>query len=221
MKNNPFYNICDRSGTEVEGSLFGSAHGGVNEPKLPPMPTVEVKVPTTLQEFYTGCVKTISYQKQTVGLDGKTTSQTVCNKQVEIKAGMDPNNNQKFRGEGHQQPGRPASNLYVNFLAAPPNPKSADFHVTSRYRRSGANLMYRQRITLQDAILCKPVKIPLLDGRTILLAIDEVITPKTVKKIAGEGMRIYNKKDHMNEGTEKGDLLVSFEILFPHNLTTE
>ena len=81
--------------------------------------------------------------------------------------------------------------------------------------------MYRQRITLQDAILCKPVKVPLLDGRTILLAIDEVITPKTVKKISGEGMRIYNKKDHMNEGVEKGDLLVSFEILFPRNLTTE
>jgi len=81
--------------------------------------------------------------------------------------------------------------------------------------------MYRQQITLQDAILCKPVKIPLLDGRTILLAIDEVITPKTVKKIAGEGMRIYNKKDHMDEGTEKGDLLVSFEILFPSHLTTE
>lgn len=82
--------------------------------------------------------------------------------------------------------------------------------------------MYRQRITLQDAILCKPaVKIPLLDGRTILLAIDEVITPKTVKKIAGEGMRIYNKKDHMDEGKEKEDLLVSFEILFQHILTTE
>jgi len=42
-----------------------------------------------------------------------------------------------------------------------------------------------------------------------------------VKKIAGEGMRVYNKKDHMNEGTEKGDLLVSFEILFPQHLTTE
>lgn len=61
LRNNPFYDICDNNGTEVEGSLFGSAFGGVNEPRLPPMPTIEVVVPTTLKEFYNGCVKTISY----------------------------------------------------------------------------------------------------------------------------------------------------------------
>lgn len=63
LKNNTFYDICDKNGTEVEGSLFGSAFGGVNQPKLPPMPTIEVQVPTTLKEFYNGCIKTISYQK--------------------------------------------------------------------------------------------------------------------------------------------------------------
>lgn len=80
LKNNVFYDICDKNGTEVEGSLFGSAYGGVNMPKLPPMPTIQVMVPTTLKEFYNGCIKTISYQKQTVALDGKTLQQTVCNK---------------------------------------------------------------------------------------------------------------------------------------------
>lgn len=30
LRNNPFFDICDRSGTEVEGSLFGSAYGGVH-----------------------------------------------------------------------------------------------------------------------------------------------------------------------------------------------
>lgn len=78
--NNPFFDICDNMGTEVEGSLFGSAYGGMHEPKLPPMQSIEVVVPTTLKEFYCGCVKTISYQKQTVGLDNKTVSQKVCNK---------------------------------------------------------------------------------------------------------------------------------------------
>ena len=66
LKNNPFFDICemgDGNSMEFEGSLFGSAFGGVNQPKLPPMPTIEVMVPTTLQEFYTGCMKTISYQR--------------------------------------------------------------------------------------------------------------------------------------------------------------
>ena len=51
LKNNPFYDICDMddgNSMEFEGSLFGSAFGGVNQPKLPPMPTIEVMVPTTL-----------------------------------------------------------------------------------------------------------------------------------------------------------------------------
>lgn len=84
--------------------------------------------------------------------------------------------------------------------------------ITSRYSRDKNNLFYKKAITLQDAIKCNPVKIPLLNGKWILLAIDEVITPKTIKKIPGEGMKIYNKKDYMDESTERGDLFVSFEI---------
>eukprot|EP00356_Strombidium_inclinatum_P003946 CAMPEP_0170498266 /NCGR_PEP_ID=MMETSP0208-20121228/27298_1 /TAXON_ID=197538 /ORGANISM="Strombidium inclinatum, Strain S3" /LENGTH=106 /DNA_ID=CAMNT_0010775391 /DNA_START=78 /DNA_END=398 /DNA_ORIENTATION=+ len=42
LQSNCFSDICDNAGTEVEGSLFGSAFGGLNEPKLPPMPTVSV-----------------------------------------------------------------------------------------------------------------------------------------------------------------------------------
>jgi DnaJ-class molecular chaperone len=118
LKNNPFFDICemgDGNSMEFEGSLFGSAFGGVNQPKLPPMPTIEVMVPTTLQEFYTGCMKTISYQRQTIGLDGKNVHYVVINRQVEVKPGMTMHNNYTFKGEGHQQPGHNPSNLYVNF----------------------------------------------------------------------------------------------------------
>lgn len=105
LTNNTFYDICDTEGMHVDSSLFGSAFGGVNQPKLPPLPNIEVMVPTTLKEFYNGCVKTINYTKQTVALDGKTLEQTVCNKAIEIKPGMDMHCNQIYEGEGHQQPG--------------------------------------------------------------------------------------------------------------------
>jgi len=65
------------------------------------------------------------------------------------------------------------------------------------------------------------VKIPLLDGRSILLAIDQVITPKTVKKISGEGITIFDHKDHMGDNIKKGDLYVCFEIVFPSKLNNE
>jgi len=85
---------------------------------------------------------------------------------------MDQENNFSFRGEGHQQAGRKPSNLFINFVAAPPNPTSKDFAVVSRYTRKGSNLFFKKRISLQDALRCNPVKIPLLDGRCLLLAID-------------------------------------------------
>ena len=135
---------------------------------------------------------------------------------------MDAEVNYVFKGEGHQQPGRTASNLFVNFVLVPPHHKSHDFEVTSRYSRQQKNLFYRKKITLQDALNCRPMKIPMLDGRFVLLAVDQVITPKTIKKIEGEGMVTYDKKDYSDAlRTQRGDLYVTFEIEFPKNLTTD
>jgi DnaJ-class molecular chaperone len=136
------------------------------------MPTIEVVVPTTLKEFYNGCVKTINYERQMVALDGKSLIKQTCNKQIVIKPGMDPNCNFTFHGEGHQQPGRPSSNLFVNFVAVPHHPSTPEYHITSRYSRFKKDLFYKKQISLQDAINCRPVKIPLLDGRQILLSND-------------------------------------------------
>jgi len=79
-------------------------------------------VPCTLKELYNGCIKTVNYQRQTIALDGKTLQQTVSNKQVEVKAGMDPIHSFTFAGEGHQQPGRKHSNLFVKLVMMPPHP---------------------------------------------------------------------------------------------------
>ena len=134
---------------------------------------------------------------------------------------MDIHDNYKYVGEGHQQPGQRNSNLYVNFQLAPPNWKADDYETQCRYTREKNDLYYKKKITLQDAIKCNPVKIPLLNGKTILLAIDETITPKTIKKIPGEGMKIYKKRDYMDECDDRGDLYVSFEIEFPKKLNNE
>lgn len=104
LKNNPFYDLMDLSdgnSMEYEGSLFGSAFAGLNQPKLPAMPTVAVSLKTTLKELYCGCIKTVSYNKQVIGLDGKTVTNTTANKQIEIKPGMNHLSTFTFKGEGH------------------------------------------------------------------------------------------------------------------------
>lgn len=64
LQHNPFFDIYDGSGKDLHGSLFGTAFGGMNEAKPAQVFDIYVKVPCTLFEFYNGCVKTITYQRQ-------------------------------------------------------------------------------------------------------------------------------------------------------------
>jgi len=80
LKYNPFFDIFDNKGTELHGSLFGTAYGGINEPKHHNYGDCYVTVPCTLQEFYNGCVKTITYKKHALALDGRTQRSKNCEK---------------------------------------------------------------------------------------------------------------------------------------------
>jgi len=55
----------------------------------------------------------------------------------------------------------------------------------------------------------------------MLLAIDQIITPKTLKKLEGEGMKLFNKSDFMDKNKSRGDLYISFQIVFPSKISTE
>jgi DnaJ-class molecular chaperone with C-terminal Zn finger domain len=49
-------------------------------------------------------------------------------------------------------------------------------------------------------------------------------SPKSVKKVPGEGMPIHNEKinaKNFNKPLEKGDLYIKFDIVFPKTLTEE
>jgi DnaJ homolog subfamily B member 4 len=68
------------------------------------------------------------------------------------------------------------------------------------------------------------LRVATLDGRTLSLPIDEIVTPSTCKKVVGEGMPIFFKpkdvKDYLNE-PQKGSLFVKFNFIFPRNLTDD
>jgi len=41
---NPFFDICDNSGIELEGSVFGTAFGGLNEPEAQKLSDIHLKL---------------------------------------------------------------------------------------------------------------------------------------------------------------------------------
>jgi hypothetical protein len=51
-------------------------------------------------------------------------------------------------------------------------------------------LLYTHSLTLKQALNCESAKITTLDGRILLVALDFIVGPKTIKKIEGEGMPI-------------------------------
>lgn len=53
----------------------------------------------------------------------------------------------------------------------------------------------------------------------VLLPIDQVITPKTIKCIDGEGIKHYDRRDPLDENLVKGDLFVTFDIVFPKKVS--
>ena len=84
--------------------------------------------------------------------------------------------------------------------------------INNGYVRDGDNLIYTHELSLEDALLSKPIQVRTLDGRNINLSLDETITPQTTHVIPGEGMpRKTNSK-------ERGDLKIRFNIKFPLNL---
>ena len=61
LEQNPFAEIIDTKGTQIEGSYFGTAFGGLNEILPEAMPDINVTVTCSLKDFYCGVRKNVSF----------------------------------------------------------------------------------------------------------------------------------------------------------------
>ena len=228
LKNNPFYDIVDGKATMIEGSCFGTAFGGMNQPKPEKLDDVEVTVECSLQEFYNGAKKEVKYQRQVVGLDGRTITTEDASVTVFVRPGMLESAKLCLRGKGNEQPKQRATDLYVRFKQTPcrPGSNSALFE-----RRANKDLIYTHKCSLIDLIQCKPVQLTTLDNRTLLISLDQVLSPNSVKLVQGEGLPIdpeltvnSNEKERVVAASlegKKGDLYIKFEVSFPTSLSKE
>ena len=206
---NPFTLINDKETKSDDiPSVFGSAFGGQNYSKIEKLSPININLECTLEELYSGCVKTVKYKKQKLNYDLRTTNIEEVTQDVAIFKGYDSSTVITFKEKGNDSPGYVSSDLNVYIKELPHN-------VFKRINKN--DLLYIHDITLVKALNSEPVCLYTLDGRRLAISIDEIIAPNTVKIVKGEGMPIYDKDLAKTRGDkiQKGDLYIKFNIIFP------
>ncbi len=69
---NPFAEKLEDDGKDQFGSMFAASFGATNTNYLPAPKDIKVTLECTLQEFYNGCMKKVSYERKKLLHDGKT-----------------------------------------------------------------------------------------------------------------------------------------------------
>ena len=123
----------------------------------------------------------------------------------------------QLRGQGNQQAKLPTTDLNISFRLVP----SAKGSNAERFsRKPGRNLIYKHTCSLNDALQCRPIKMKTLDGRNLMIAVDQIPSPGSVKVIEGEGLVRFDDTavGTMESNESRGDLYILFDIQFPRSL---
>lgn len=83
---------------------------------------------------------------------------------------------------------------------------------SSLFKRRGDDLIYEHNLTLREALTGFKHILIHLDGRKLLIENYDIVAPETFKLIHNEGM------PNANNSTQKGDLIIYFNVLFPKTL---
>ena len=124
---------------------------------------------------------------------------------IEIKPGWNKGTKITFPEKGNEQRGVIPSDL--GFII--------DEKPRSAFKRDGNDLVFTQKISLVEALTGYTAQITSLDGRTLTIAINAIISPIYEEVVKGEGMPIPK------EPSKKGNLRIKFNIKFPTRLTSE
>jgi len=132
---------------------------------------------------------------------GKCVLQENKTLEVAIEPGIPNEHMIQFHGDGDEIPGALAGDLYIKVLIEP----------HKHFERKGADLYYKKKISLYEALTGTTFQVEHLDGTklNITSAPGEVIAHNTVKQINKKGMPFF--KDAMGSG----NLYIEFDVEFP------
>lgn len=159
----------------------------------------------SLEELYTGTTKRVKVTRQRLNPDGRTTHPEEKILEIAIKPGWKKGTTVTFENEGDEAPGVVPGDL--QFIIGE---KEHD-----RFVREGNNLVHTARVSLAQALTGFTLTLQTLDGRTLNIPCNEIISPGYFKTVRGEGMPISKSPG------SKGDLTLKFSIAFPSYLSEE
>ena len=163
---------------------------------------VSVDLNLTLEELYTGCIKKrkISRTSRTVARDSEKLLE------ISVVPGWKAGTKITFSGEGDEIGNSGQCQDLVFIVREKKHPLFA---------RDGSNLILKSDLSLKDALCGFNMEIPGLDGQTMKVKVDDIITRGTSKVIRGAGMPISKQPG------SRGDLIVTFDVVFPKQLTSQ
>jgi len=190
-------------GMHVNMNAMNGAHSSSSSRQPSKAPAVMHDLSVSLEDLYSGTTKRLRITaKRVIDQSGNTTPVS-SEKEINVKPGWKDGTKITFEGEGDESAGvLPADIVFV--VKTKPH---------DRFTREGDHLLYECKVSLLEAISGVTTTVKSLDGRDIRIHANYV-TPDTVKMIPAEGMP--NSKTRT-----KGDLKVSFKIIFPELSTNE
>lgn len=169
-------------------------------------PTIIRDLPLSVEDLLHGRTKKMKITRRVASADGQSLTSEEKILSIDVRPGWKAGTRITFPHEGDQLPGSvPADIVFV--VKDKPHPL---------YVRDGADVKYRAKIGLREALIGSTVDIPTPSGATIQLKTgDSVVRPGEVRRICGEGL------PYPKQPTKRGDLIVEFDVEFPERLSQD
>ncbi|KAI3464531.1 hypothetical protein Pfo_021194 [Paulownia fortunei] len=210
--------------------LYSNSNGLIKPPAM------EQQLDCTLEELCFGCIKKIKITRDAITDNGNSWLRSCLGKRpfshnlgiyslnnlfcdsatrqileedevltIKVKPGWRKGTKITFEGMGNEVPGTdPADVIFV--VAEKKHPL---------FRRQEDDLEMGVEIPLVEALTGFTLAVPLVGGQTLSLTINDIVHPGYEKIIAGQGM------PKQNEPGTRGNLIITFSIKFPEELTEE
>ncbi|XP_074270609.1 uncharacterized protein LOC141594491 [Silene latifolia] len=183
----------------------GGGGGGAEASSMPrKAAAIERTLPCSLEDLYRGTTKKMKISRDVVDASGRpTTVEEILT--IDIKPGWKKGTKITYPEKGNEHRGIIPSDLVFIIDEKP--------HTV--FKRDGNDLVITQKISLVESLTGYTAQITTLDGRTLTVPINSVISPSYEEVVKGEGMPIPK------EPSKKGNLRIKFNIKFPTRLTQE
>ncbi|KAL3845516.1 hypothetical protein ACJIZ3_002919 [Penstemon smallii] len=179
--------------------MYSNSNGLI---KPPPM---EQQLDCTLEELCFGCTKKIKIARDAITENGLVIKEDEV-LTIKVKPGWSNGTKITFEGMGNETPGMdPADVIFVV------SEKRHPLFI----REGDDDLELGVEIPLVEALTGCTLSVPLLGGQPMSLTIDDIIYPGFQKIVTGQGM------PKQNEPGVRGNLIITFLVEFPEELTDE